>query len=366
MENLFARAGGYQEENLFVGMLVSMNDLMMQGRLPALVPERHNVLTILIVGATPKFEVDIRFENLYYKLKNSLYPDMEGLRVFLCGSQISDGVQQWGSETFDGRPANSPLFTTATGYSTFLGTVTVNSPSKFASTDSFPVTGNLSSFHAGAGTSPIRTTMGHTAAADSPVRVIGISRRFETLAPDVVSDRATIAFMIAPNLTRQLSTWTPAVHKLADANIPTAIIYYADAGRTADTAMQDADTLQRFFGASVLPPAAVDLPTAGRPRMYWKSATYLIFQGKTGAAQMSTRELRIQMCVEYLNQQAQYQESQHPSYSEACRNIAFELENSIIPFTNQTREQLSKMANIRCGDMYHNQKSEEANWKGGK
>jgi len=52
--------------------------------------------------------------------------------------------------------------------------------------------------------------------------------------------------MIAPNLTRQLTMWTPAVHKLADANVPTAIIYYADAGRTADAAVQDADTLEIY------------------------------------------------------------------------------------------------------------------------
>lgn len=208
--------------------------------------------------------------------------------------------------------------------------------------------------------------MGHTIAPDSPVRVIGISRRFETLAPDVVSDRSTVAFMIAPNLSRQLTMWTPAVHKLADANVPTTIVYFAEAGRSSDTAIQDEDTLKRFFGAHVLPVSAFDLPTLGRPRMYCKSATYLTFQGKAGEALMSARQLKIQMCVEYLLQQAQYQESQHPSYSEACRNIAFELENSVIPFTNQTREQLSKLANIRCGDMFHNQRADEPQWKGGK
>ena len=188
---------------------------------------------------------------------------------------------------------------------------------------------------------------GHTIPSSDSVRVTVVSKKLEKSPSVLVNATSTVAIIAVPGFTSYLDSWTPAVNRILDANIPTVLTCYSLVDKPTDDALFDEDVLLRYFGANVIVPTSANLHYLPSPRggAMVKNAFYMAFQGRApDAALVPPQQYNKDMCARYMRFQGDFYRDQNAYYSEACYQMHRDLLSGALPYTGQTTEQLVMMA----------------------
>jgi len=190
-------------------------------------------------------------------------------------------------------------------------------------------------------------TAGDLIPSSELVRVTVIPKLFEKAPSAVINDPSTVAVIAVPGFTSYLDSWTPAVNKILDANIPTVLTCYSQIGKVTDDALFDEDVLLRYFGANVVVPTSANPHYLANPSggALTKNAFYMIFQGRApDAVLVPPTEYKRDMCARYMRFQGEFHRDQD-AYSAACLQMHQDLLSGALPYTGQTTKELVLMAN---------------------
>mgnify|MGYP003709266229 CR=1 FL=1 len=179
------------------------------------------------------------------------------------------------------------------------------------------------------------------------VFVTYVARKFEDAYPKTSNLQGAGGCMVSPGFTSFLDTWTPAINRVMDLNLPTVLTCYSCIDRITDDALFDEDSLVRYFGAHVVVSTSKNPHFSFHNGKFFKNAYYIVFRGKSSLASevvIPPNQFKIQMLAGYMRFQGDFY-SHDKYFQRMCNEIAANLESGKLPFRNQTTAELIRMAN---------------------